>query len=270
MKCPNCGFDIDDNEVYCPHCGMEIVAENKPENEDKKKPKKRSKGDMGDKDGGEKKDLSLILKVAAAAAVVILIVIIIVSVSVSVNASKGRKIFDKIPLGRDAAIIASETGAVFLTGESSGYSVVNYIADYDHICESEKSVTVDGIKLPEWAVLLRENSSGSVEEAVLYNFSILKHSWMGEKLSSKIEASAVEFGSKIRSAERSIGLKPYTIIKESAENTSTYVYRYHYTDEESGNNFVMNFYVIVNDVDGKVVDVREEQLDYLNLILHAE
>ena len=32
----------------------------------------------------------------------------------------------------------------------------------------------------------------------------------------------------------------------------------------------MNVYIIVNDVDGKVVDVRDEQLDYLNLILHAE
>ena len=269
MKCPDCGFDIDDNEVYCPHCGREIVEVNQSDNEShKKKLKKRISED--DKDSKGKKDLSLILKIAAAVVAVILIVIIIVSIAVSVNASKGRKIFDKIPLGRDAAIIGSETGAAFLTGESSAYSVVNYIADYDHICESEKSVTVDGIKLPEWAVLLRESPSGSVEEAVLYNFSILKRSWMGEKLSSKIESSAVEFGSKIRSAERAIGLKPYTIIRESAENTSTYVYRYHYTDEESGNNFVMNFYVIVNDVDGKVIDVREEQLDYLNLILQAE
>ena len=268
MKCPNCGFDIDDNEVYCQHCGMEIVEAAQPESETQEKKKKRKV--VKDDEMKGKKDLSLILKIAAAVVVVIVIVIIIVSIAASVNSSKGRKIFDKIPLGRDAAMIGSETGAAFLTGESSEYSVVNYIADYDHICEAEKSVTVDGIKLPEWAVLLRENSSGSVEEAVLYNFSILKHSWMGEKLSSKIEASAVEFGSKIKAAERSIGLKPYTIIKESAENTSTYVYRYHYTDEESGNNFVMNFYVIVNDVDGKVVDVREEQLDYLNLILQAE
>lgn len=266
MKCTNCGFEIDDNDVYCQHCGAEIVDTNQTNNEVQEKKKKR----RSSKDDDEKNNLSLILKLAAAVVVVILIIIIIVSAVASSSASKGRKIFDKIPLGRDAAIIISETGAEFLTGESSEYSVVNYIADYDHICESEKSVTVDGIKLPEWAVLLRENSSGSVEEAVLYNFSILKHSWMGEKAASKIEASAVEFGSKIKAAERAIGLKPYTIIKESAENTSTYVYRYHYVDDESGNNFVMNFYVIVNDVDGKVVDVREEQLDYLNLILHAE
>ena len=266
MKCPNCGSEIADNEVYCQHCGMEIVEAGQTDSEEQKKSKKS----RSTKDGDGKKNLSLILKAAAAVVVIILIVIIIVSVTASVNASKGRKIFDKIPLGRDAAMIGSETGAVFLTGESSEYSVVNYIADYDHICESEKSVTVDGIRLPEWAVLLRENPSGMVEEAVLYNFSILKHSWMGEKLGDKIEASAVEFGSKIKSAERSIGLKPYTIIKESTENTSTYVYRYHYIDEGSGNNFVMNFYIIVNDVDGKVVDVREEQLDYHNLILQAE
>ena len=266
MKCPNCGFEIDDNDVYCQHCGMEIVEVSQSEGDGKESNKKR-RSNKGD---GEKNKLSLILKAAAAAAAVVLLIIIIVSVTVSVNASKGRKIFDKIPLGRDAAIIGSETGAAFLTGESSEYSVVNYIADFDYICESEKSVTVDGIRLPEWAVLLRENFSGSIEEAVLYNFSILKHSWMGEKTAAKIEASSVEYGSKIKTAERALGLKPYTIIKESSENTSTYVYRYHYTDNESGNNFVMNFYIVVNDVDGKVVDARDEQLDYLNLILHAE
>ncbi|MCH5194823.1 MAG: zinc ribbon domain-containing protein [Oscillospiraceae bacterium] len=266
MKCPNCGFDIDDNEVYCQHCGAEIVEMGQPEGGTGEKKKKTKPA----KDGEGKNRLSLILKLAAAAVILVVIIIIIVSVAASVNASKGRKLFDNIPLGRDVDFIVSQTGMVFLSEESSEYGALNYIADYDHICEAEKSVTVDGIKLPEWAVLLRENASGSVEEAVLYNFSILKNSWMGEKTGSKIEASAVEFGAKIRAAERAIGLKPYTIIKESAENTSTYVYRYHYTDEESGNYFVMNFYVIVNDVDGKVVDVREEQLDYLNLILHAE
>ena len=88
-------------------------------------------------------------------------------------------------------------------------------------------------------------------------------------MASKIEPSVVEYGMKSKSAERALGMKPYTIIKENEGNTSTYAYRYHYTDNDSGNTCVMNFYVVVDDSDGKVKYVYEEQLDYLNLILRG-
>ena len=275
MRCPECGSEIAENAVFCGSCGMEIVpaaeqpvsgksVPDEPENNKNQTEKGNKKKNSAKNPGNNYK---LALKIAAVIIVLVIAAIIIVCIVLSVKAGKGKKIFDKVPLGRNIAMIEAETGESFETGESSPYGALNHIADYSYICESEKNVDVDGINLPEWAILLTEDYSGNVNKAAFYNFSILKYSWMGEKMASKIESSAIEYGMKIKSAERSLGMKPYTIIKENDENTSTYAYRYHYTDTESGNTCVMNFYVVADDSNGQVKYVYDEQLDYLNLIL---
>lgn len=273
MRCNECGAEINDNEIYCPKCGAEIIGTELPdavlmedlsENGGTKNKKGRTKADRKSKN-----KLIIAARIAGILIIIGLIVFLIIYIAGAIGAKEGRKVFDSVPLGRDIDMIGKETGVTFLKGESSAYGAVNYIADYDYIYESEKSVTVDGIMLPEWAVLLKENSSGVAEEAVLYNFGLLRHSWMGSRTASKIETTSVEFGMSIKSAERALGLKPYTIVKESKDNISVYVYRYHYTDSESGNNCVMNFCVEVSDVDNQVKNVYDEQLDYLNLILQT-
>ena len=271
MICPDCGKEINDNDIFCGNCGAEIVNIDVPIPTDgaashEKKGRRSSKHKSED----NKKTFIIAVRVIGAAILIAVIIIIIVCVSASIKASEGRKIFDSVPLGRDIDIIESTTGTAFIGGESSFYGALNHIADYDYICESEKSVNVGGIEVPEWAVLLRKSDGGSVGEAVLYNFYTVKHNWMGSKAASNIETSVINFGDSLKSAERTLGLKPYTIIKESTSNTSTYVYRYHYVDNESGNTIVKNFYVVVSDVDNQVKDVRDEQLDYLKLILQAE
>lgn len=274
MRCPECGFEVAESDVFCGSCGAELVegvekpARGKDFFDDLET--KKSKPDSGKKKKNSENKRKLVLIIAGAIAAAVIIVIIIVCIVASVKAARGRNLFDKVPLGRNAAMMETVTGEIFISGEGSLYGALNYIADYDHICESEKSVKVDGINLPEWAVLLKEDRSGNINKATLYNFSVLKRSWMGEKTAGKIESSVVEYGMKIKSAERALGLKPYTIIKENEGNTSTYAFRYHYTDSESGNNCVMNFYVVVDDSDGKVRYVYDEKLDYLNLILKGD
>lgn len=275
MRCPECGAKVADNDIFCGNCNAELIAggeaavsQTVQEEQEKKIKKKRSGKKKPEEDTPKK--TGAVLKIAAAVIVIAIVVVIIVLIASLFKTSKGKKIFDKVPLGRDIAMIESMTEEKFLIGEdSSAYGAFNYIADYDYICESEKSVDVDGIKLPEWAVVLKKDSSGNVDEATFYNFSILKYSWMGDKMASKIDASTVEYGMRIKTAERALGMKPYTIVKENEENTSTYAYRYHYTDEESGNNCVMNFYVVVDDSNNQVKYVYDEQLDYLNLILRG-
>lgn len=266
MICPDCGKEINDNDIFCGYCGAEIINIDVPIPTDEKKSRHSSKPKSEDK----KKTFKIVVRIIAAVILIAVIVIVIVCAAASIKASEGRKIFDSVPLGRDIDIIESTTGTAFIGGESSAYGALNHIADYDYICESEKSVNVGGIEVPEWAVLLRKDGGGSVGEAVLYNFYVVKHNWMGSKTATNIETSVISFGDSLRSAERALGLKPYTIIKESTSNTSTYVYRYHYVDSESGNTIVKNFYVVVSDVDNQVKDVRDEQLDYLKLILQAE
>lgn len=271
MNCPECGKEINDNELFCDYCGAEILTGIPSENSEtkKKKLKKQNLPKNEEEKSDRKNKLVLAARIAGIAVIAAVIIIIIAAVSASIKASEGRKIFDKTPLGRDIEIIATETGAMFANGKSSAYGALNHIADYDYICESENSVNVSGIELPEWAVLLKK-SGNTVDEATLYNFALLKHNWMGSKTAEDIDKAVIEFGTTIKKAENKIGLKPYTIIKESTENTSTYVYRYHYTDAETGNTVVKNIYIVVSDVDNQVKDARVEQLDYLKLILQAD
>lgn len=271
MICPECGKETNDNDIFCGSCGAEIINIDIPVQTDETASRgKKSRRSSQNQNTDKTKSFKLAVKIIGALIAVAVIIIIIVSAAASIKASEGRKIFDSVPLGRDIDIIESTTGTAFIGGESSSYGALNHIADYDYICESEKSVNVGGIEVPEWAVLLRKDGSGSVNEAVLYNFSVIKHNWMGSKMASEVGTGSVNFGDSLKSAERSIGLKPYTIIKESTSNTSTYVYRYHFVDSESGNTIVKNFYIVVSDVDNQVKDVRDEQLDYLKLILQAE
>ncbi len=279
MKCPECGKDINDNDVFCGNCGAEIIyntigavdgenkeaTEDEPKSAQKKKPSKKKT----EKDGKRKK-LVLAVRITGIIALAAVITAVVLCIVVSVKASAGRKIFDSVPLGRNIDIIEAETGTAFIGGESSLYGALNYISDYDYICESEKNVNVGGVELPEWAVVLKKNDSGDIGEAVLYNFYVIKHNWMGNKTTDNIEKTVIKYGDTLKKAENALGLKAYTIIKESAENTSTYVYRYHYTDSETGNTVVKNFYIVISDVDGQVKDVRDEQVDYLKMILQAE
>lgn len=280
MRCPECGGEINENEVFCPSCGVELFgmpaepaetedleASDESDTENTKKKKHKNKKNTFKNGKSKKQKLVIGVRVAIIAVMAVLVIILIFAAAENISASKGRKIFDKVPLGRTIDIIESDTGADFLEGKASAYGAVNHISDYKYVCESEIAVNVDGIQLPEWAVLLEADSGGSVNEATLYNFSVLKHGWMGARTADRIEPSTVEFGMTAKAAERALGLKPYTIVKESKENTSVYVYRYNYTDSESGNTCVRNFYVEVSDVDGKVKSAYDSQLDYLNLIL---
>ncbi|MBQ8787887.1 MAG: zinc ribbon domain-containing protein [Oscillospiraceae bacterium] len=276
MKCPECGVELDSNAVFCIACGAEIIinetadkSEAADENAEKKKglfQKKAPKKEATAAD--KKKKLKLIGIIAIAVIVVIVIIVIAVNIAAAIKANEGRKLLEKIPLGRDIEIIEADTEYDF--DDTSDYGAVGHICDFDYICESEGNVVVGGITVPEWAVALEKSGDGTVNKAVLLNFNAIEHNWMGEKTALAIDLSVIEFGTSIKKAERSLGLKPYTIIKESKDNTSVYVYRYHYVDDETENTIVKNFYITVDDAADEVVYVSDSQVDYMKLILGTE
>lgn len=278
MRCPECGGEINENDIICSGCGAEIINtseayyEEPEEDAEVGNPKRVKKAAKNGTDKNKRKKFIIAVRIGAIALLLAIVIVLWAVISGSVRMSKGRKIFDAVPLGRNAEFIATQTGGDFAAAGGSEYGALNYMAgNYNYVCEAEKAVTVDGIPLPEWTVLLREKGD-AVTEAKLYNFGVLKHGWMGERTADMIEpTAAVEFGIPVKKAEQSLGLKPYVIIKESERNTSTYVYRYHYTDSATGSNCVRNLYVVANDADGgKVGGAYDEQLDYLGLILEAD
>lgn len=275
LKCPECGIEIDDNEAFCPECSAEILTAIPDAVPDKKKADKKTglfkKKNNSDKEltaEEKKKKLKLIGIIILAVIIIVVGVIIAVNVAASIKANEGRKLIGKVPLGRDIEIIESETEMNFV--DTSVHGAVGHIADFDYICESEKSIVVGGITVPEWAVVLKKAPNNAISEATLLNFNSIEHNWMGEKTALAIDLSVIEFGSAIKKTERSLGLKPYTIIKNSADNTSVYVYRYHYIDSETENTIVKNLYVTVDDVEEKVVDAKDSQVDYMKLVLGTE
>lgn len=272
MNCPECGIEIDDNEAFCPKCGAEIMTAI-PESSNKKTTKKKSlfkkkKADNETSSEDKKKKLKLVGIVVIIAIFVIAAVIIAVNIAASIKANEGRKLLEKIPLGRDVEIIEAETEMDF--DDTSAYGAVGHIADFEYVCESEESIVVGGITVPSWAVVLKKAPNDAISEATLLNFNAIEHNWMGEKTAIAIDLSVIEFGTTIKKAEKVLGLDPYTIIRKSGDNTSVYVYRYHYVDDETENTIVKNLYVTVDDTEGEVVDAKDSQVDYMKLILGAE
>lgn len=275
MKCPECGMEIDNNEVFCTACGAEIInttVENVEKNPAKTKKKinffKNKDTKNNETVSDNKKKLKIIGIAVLAVIVIIAAIIIAVNIVASIKANEGRKLIDKIPLGRDVEIIEAETGMNF--DDTSAYGAVGHIADFEYICESEENVVVGGITVPSWAVVLKKAPNDAISEATLLNFNVIEHNWMGEKTALAIDLSVIEFGTTIKKAERVLGLDPYTIIKNSGDNTSVYVYRYHYVDDETENTIVKNLYITVDDTEGEVVDAKDSQVDYMKLILGAE
>ena len=274
MKCPECGIEIDDNEAFCPKCGAEILTvipnsdTNNKNTEQKKKLFKRKTVDKGAASSGGKKKFKIVGAVSLLIILIVAVIIIVVNVMASIRANEGRKLIEKIPLGRDIEIIESETKMNFV--DASIYGAVGHVVDFDYVCESDKSVIVGGITVPEWAVVLEKAPNNAISKAALLNYNVIEHNWMGEKTALAIDLSVISFGTSIKKAERSLGLKPYTIIKDSGDNTSVYVYRYHYVDDETENTIVKNLYIKVDDVEEKVVDVKDSQVDYMKLMLGTE
>ncbi|MCM1381292.1 MAG: zinc ribbon domain-containing protein, partial [Muribaculaceae bacterium] len=141
MRCPECGGEISENEVFCPSCGSELFGTSeKPaepdvfevlEETEKGNSKKKKKSKNKDKNSAKRQKLIVALRVTLIVLLAALITVLIFVAADSVSAARGRKIFDKVPLGRSIDMIKSESGADFSEGKVSAYGAVNHISDYN-------------------------------------------------------------------------------------------------------------------------------------------
>lgn len=270
MKCPKCGAENKDGAGFCEACGYDLSADNIMKALDdgaEKKSTKLKKGKKVKKDkpekaaeGGRKIKIKVIL---AAAAVIILAVAVWVLITMF-SSTEGEKVMNNIPIGRDIAYAESKTGKSFAL--ISKYDAMPKIGAFNNICESERGLKIEGLHLPEWAVAVTVGDDKTISRVIYYDFSQLQKSWKGCRRSAEIPETIIEYGMPEKTVERTMGFKPYTIIKE-IDNTSTYVYRYYYPDESTGNDVVCNFYVVFSDLDGSVTDVYAKELDYGGFML---
>lgn len=292
MKCSKCGAQNEDNEMFCNSCGAELYTgenvkeEKKPEKKSgmafgigkgkDKKPKKASddkktEGKISDKKEAKKlsaeerkKKAALRIKLIAAAVAVVVVVIVIIIIAGSIGSSKGAKIADKVPLGRNIDYCIKETGEDFAS--TSQYKDIKSVANFDYICESDKTMNISGISVPQWAVLVTEDSSRILDTVEYYDFSSLKNGWKGEHSNIKFTKETVSYGMDMKTVNKTIGFTPY-YTKKTSDNKSLNCYRYYIVDNDTGTERVFNYYVEFNDVNGTVVNAYDTEINYVNYVL---
>jgi hypothetical protein len=264
MVCPKCGSEITEDTDFCGICGAKLadfadqIAEQK-ESEEHRRPhsKHERRRALRAKIINRAK---LVLGILAVIAVVVAAVLIFDSL----KKSEGERIFENVPLGRTVDIADKDTGVKF--DIYSAYPVLTNISSYSYVSESERSVSVEGIKLPEWAVLLTKNTQNNISKVTYYEFASLKSSWKGNTLSEKINTDVIEYGQTIADVEKEIGLKPYVMISMLDNNTTECVFRYN-TQNEAGDNVVYNLSVFIDDADDTVKYFSMIEKDYIGFFL---
>jgi hypothetical protein len=289
MKCPACGTENADDAAFCGECGYNFSPENimntldenvsdNAENEknkyskhSKKSPKpRRSKkkdavSDAADESGGGKnRQKRLRVKIILIAIVIIAAVVGIIILLSMFSSTEGEKVLKNVPIGRNVEYAESKIDREFT--KVSRYDAVNALGEFDFICEPDSGLRVEGAHFPEWAVTVSLAADETIEQVYYYDFSALQKNWKGHHMNAEIPLTSIEYGMSEKAAERKMGFKPYMIIKD-IDNTATYIYRYYYSDDITGNDVVCNYYVVFNDADGSVKDVYSENLDYCGFML---
>ncbi len=222
---------------------------------------KKNKNENIDDKKSKKPNAKVIVAVVIALIAVCVVVFLFIT---KFSVTEGQKIFNKTPLGRNIEFIEKDTDSNFLS--ISKASSLSKICVFDYVCESEKMVSVDGINLPEWAVLLRKSSDNTIIKATYYNFKQVSHSFKGNKMQNDFSADSIKYGMKISEVNKTLGIAPYTIYKE-IDNKLTYVYRFYYNDTATGDDVVVNCYVVFNELDETVKDVYTNKIDYVGTLL---
>jgi hypothetical protein len=257
MKCPKCKTEITEDTDFCVICGAKLTDLTIEESETVE-PRPRKKRELHKLN---RHNLKKKLKVAAVVAAGLAIAVLIIVVVSSLRTSEGRRIADNVPLGRDIEMVNKDTGVVFL--RNAGNAVLPEIGTFSYIYEAEDTITVDGIKLPDWCIMLSENSEGLIYKVTYYDFTMLRGSWKGQKSNNLPDTEAVEYGSKIAEAQKILGLRPYAIVTTNDDNTQKLVYRTH-SEDENGNVCVYDINLFVNEADGTVRDISMTELDYIS------
>ena len=292
MKCIRCGAENDDSKMFCESCGAELytgdnigplVSEDKKTEQglsDKKKKmsvrkkiakaekdgnvaeikKKSNKEDAAEKIQKIKRTAKILFTVAVITAVVSLIIIL----AGQYSGKKGERIALNVPLGRNIEFCIKETGEDF--SSTTQYKDLKSITGFDYVCESDKTVNISGIAVPQWAVLVTEDSSQVLVTVEYYNFSVLKSGWKGSHSAIRFTKDTVAYGMDEKTVTKTIGFAPY-YTKKTSDNKSVSCYRYYIIDNETGSERVFNYYVEFNDVNGTVVNAYDTEINYVNYIL---
>ncbi len=270
MKCPKCKEEIENEVAFCGICGFKIHGYTDEGENDFVQPQNNKKNRIKEFFSHTENSPGVLkrnkkLKFAGISIFILIIVMLTVYFLSVVSVTEGERVLKDIPLGRNIEYISKETGVDFIP--VSEYSYLGEINRYNYIFESKKNIKIEGINLPEWAVMLSYDSGGIINLAAYYDFTVLIRDWKGVKKDAGFDESVILYGMNLKETEKAINIPPYTIIM-GIDNQSTYVYRYNKTDSLSGNTNVFNLYVVFDDVSGEVTDAYSNAVDFGRVLLN--
>lgn len=203
------------------------------------------------------------IKIIVVVAIILIIITAVIYIIALFNTSEGEKLANGIAIGRNIEYVQTDSGVEFK--DTSNYPYLTKISDFDVVHESDKTVKVNGITLPEWAVLITQNSDNLIDTVTYYDFSQLQKNWKGNKSTSRIDNNTIKYGMKAYEVKNKLGFKPY-YIQTGIDNTKTYVYRYYFSDTQTNNDVVVNLFVVY-DVNDKVKLTYSNDIDYAPFLL---
>lgn len=138
---------------------------------------------------------------------------------------------------------------------TSEYACVNMAAQgYPYLYESKKTVSVSGVNVPEWVILVGVQNN-SVTEVVYYDYNQLQKYGNGVKTKAHIATDGATIGMEPATVMEYIGFAP--LCTDYTSKGMTQYYKYYYKDKNSKD--TVSYILTAEYKDNQLKSVQEEE-----------
>ncbi len=146
---------------------------------------------------------------------------------------------------------------------ASEYACINQAAEqYKYLYESKRSVTVSGVKIPQWVIYVGEKN-GTVTDVQYYNYAQLQKYGSGVNTKAHVDASGITTGMDPAAVQTYVGFQPLRISYTNGSKEEAY--KYYYKDANTGN--TVSYILKVTYEDDLAVKVTEEENQFILAVL---
>lgn len=200
-------------------------------------------------------------------AVLLLILILWLIIFIRKRSNDGARFAQKLSLSIGAQITSAQKNADVTLAELSGYASLNQAAALSadsNICESKKTCTIQGVRLPEWAIFCW--TDGDVLSTVTYyHFKLLEKNLFGTERKAYIDPALVTAGAAVDKVEEQLDLTPYSV-QYLPDHTVERVYRYCYHDGDSSD--LVAYTITAHwDSNGALTSITDSRMNYMDALL---
>ncbi|MBR3629484.1 MAG: hypothetical protein IKN55_03320 [Oscillospiraceae bacterium] len=146
---------------------------------------------------------------------------------------------------------------------ASEFACVNQAAEqYKYLYESQRTVTVSGVKIPQWVIYVGEKND-TVTDIQYYDYAQLQKYGSGVKTNAHVDASGIINGMDPAAVQTYVGFKPLRIVYTNKSMEESY--KYYYKDANTGN--TVSYILHVTYEDNLAVNVTEEENQFILNVL---